>query len=129
MVLPCQSVLKSIELLGLAIRNQGVQICKCHFVAGPFLSPSKTKAMTFSVNETHLLQDYTYEVTTEDEERFVCTRQIAPQGEAAEAPPEKLWVDLGEEPRPDVWGKSLAALYTELLQKITEYVQKRTSQP
>jgi len=80
--------------------------------------------MPFMVKATYLMHEYTYCVSTEDQRRFVCTRQSSTEGEEAGAPPETIALTLGEEPKAEVWGKSLAGLYRELAGKITEHIHK-----
>lgn len=78
--------------------------------------------MELVVTVTYLLQQYTYNVTTEDAKRFVCTREELATGEEAGAPPEKMRIVLGEAPASEVWGKSLADLYHQLAEKITDHL-------
>ena len=71
---------------------------------------------------------YTYEVSTTDEKHFTCTRKEEAQEHEWNAPLETMRVVLGEMPNMAVWGKSLAALYLDLLQQITERLSREKGQ-
>lgn len=80
--------------------------------------------MSFSVTVTYLLKEYTYLVNTQNEKQFLCTRETIAESGDTTAPPETLLLTPGEEPTPEVWGKSLADLYHALAEKITAHSSK-----
>ena len=78
--------------------------------------------MTFTAQVTYLLQKYNFEISTTDEKHFTCTRKT--EAEEWNAPPETMQIILGEVPDTAVWGKSLAALYLDLLEQITDHMKQ-----
>ena len=73
------------------------------------------------VEVIYLLESYIYDIASEDGRQFTCTRR-GQYGEEANAPPETLLLTLGQEPDKTVWGKSLAGLYRQLTERITEHL-------
>lgn len=78
--------------------------------------------MTFTVEVGYLLATYTYDISTQDDKHFVCTRREAQQEDTFSEPPEELLVTLGEEPVSEAWSKSLIGLYRQLTNKIVEHL-------
>ena len=83
--------------------------------------------MRFAVDIIYLLQSFTYDITSEDAKHFTCTRKGAHSQQDSSAPPEELMLILGEEPKAVVWGKSLAELYWQLSERISEHLHSDNS--
>lgn len=84
--------------------------------------------MPILVTVTYFSHEYTYEITTDDNRRFVCQRQALEGDEPLAAPPERMRLVLGEEPKADVWGENLLFLYRQLMQKLTEHLGAKAGQ-